>query len=33
MDTTVRVPFFLEKRMRTTYNEKGLKTAHLCNHA
>jgi hypothetical protein len=28
-----RLPFFLEKRMRTTYNEKGPKTAHLCNHA
>jgi hypothetical protein len=28
-----RLPFFLEKPMRTTYNEKGPKTAHLCNHA
>jgi hypothetical protein len=28
-----RLPFFLEKHMRTTYNEKGPKTAHLCHHA
>jgi hypothetical protein len=30
---TGHLPFFLEKRMRTTYNEKGPKTAHLCNRA
>jgi hypothetical protein len=28
-----RLPFFLEKHMRTTYNEKGPKTAHLWDHA